>query len=493
LLLLALLVAAALRFWQLGQAPPGLYRDEAYNGLDALRVLEGQYAPYIAASNSREAAYIYLTAVAVALFGRTALALRLAAAIVGTLTTLVAYRLARTWFGQRVALCAAWLWAVTLWPVHLSRIGLRPILLAPLLALALWLGTVAYRRQRTRLWLAAGAAYGAAFYTYLAVRFTPLLLLALLSYLLLTRRLLPSTRPARPRRRLWPGILWFAMAALLVVLPLALYAWQHPSLFLGRAQQVSILNPDVRQGPLLPALLGQTGRALGMFVWHGDTILRHNPGGRPLFDLTMAAPFLLGLLWCLRHWRRPPAMALLLWMGVMLGPTVLAEDAPHFLRAAGILPAVVFLPAIGLSNIWEWPKLADALRKGLVLFLALGTLIATVADYVDYSRRPETAFFFEAAARELAQQIDDEPHRAAVYVDRRFWEGWPSLPFLVQRPQQVTLFTTATGLPEAPGAPAGIYAWPYDGLDAVAAAVKPPALVAVEEGALAGGDLETDP
>ncbi len=41
LLLLVLATAVFLRFWQLGDWPPGLYRDEAYNGLDALRVLDG--------------------------------------------------------------------------------------------------------------------------------------------------------------------------------------------------------------------------------------------------------------------------------------------------------------------------------------------------------------------------------------------------------------------------------------------------------------------
>ena len=101
-LLLALLTAAALRFWQLGAAPPGLYRDEAYNGLDALGVLQGRHALFFSANNGREPAYIYLTALSVALFGRTVLAVRLAAAVAGTLTTWITYRLAATWFNQRV-------------------------------------------------------------------------------------------------------------------------------------------------------------------------------------------------------------------------------------------------------------------------------------------------------------------------------------------------------------------------------------------------------
>ncbi|MCZ7668394.1 MAG: hypothetical protein M5U34_14980 [Chloroflexi bacterium] len=36
LLIAILLLAAFLRLWRLEQMPPGLYHDEAYNGLDAL-------------------------------------------------------------------------------------------------------------------------------------------------------------------------------------------------------------------------------------------------------------------------------------------------------------------------------------------------------------------------------------------------------------------------------------------------------------------------
>ena len=48
-----LILAAALRFIRLDQLPPGLYHDEAYEGLDALRVLDGQTPIYFPANNGR--------------------------------------------------------------------------------------------------------------------------------------------------------------------------------------------------------------------------------------------------------------------------------------------------------------------------------------------------------------------------------------------------------------------------------------------------------
>ena len=481
-MLLAVIVGAGLRFWQLGDVPAGIYRDEAYNGLDALGVLRGEHALFFAANNGREPAYIYLTALAVALFGPTALALRLGAAVIGSLTTLVVYQLGRTWFTPQVGLLAAWLWAVTLWPIHLSRIGLRVVWLPLVLALFFWLITLAYRRQQPWLWLLAGLVYGAGFYTYLAIRFTPLLLAALFIYLL--------WQGQWPRLR--SGLLWLGLGFGLIILPFALLVWQQPELFLGRSGQVSLLNPDVHGGDLPGNLLRQIGAAVGMFFWQGDTILRHNPAGRPLFDWAMAGPFVLGVIWALRHWRQPAAAALLLWTAIMLGPTILAEDAPHFLRAAGILPATLIFPAIGLSHLWTWSKLNGLIRCGLLFCMLVISLNLTLRDYIAYGKWPDTGYLFEAAATEMAAQINNRDPATAVWLEQRYWEGWPSIRFLAHN-APISLFTATEDLTLSSTRPSQLYVWPYDDISFVATALPRPSLVTVQPGSLARGDLEPAP
>ncbi len=479
LLISAILIAATLRFWQLGQIPPGLYRDEALNGLDALNVLAGKHSVFFAANNGREPIYIYLTAISIAIFGRSAMAVRLAAAVVGTFTTWITYQLAKSWFGWRVGLLSAGLWAITLWPVHLSRIGLRPIVLVPALALLFWLGTLAYRQRSKWLWLAAGLVYGVGFYTYLAIRFTPVLLLLMGLYLVLTGR----------RRALWPGICWFGLGVIVTLTPLAWLVVGQPQLLFGRASQVSILNPAINQGDLWNTLWQHLGRGLGLFFWQGDTIWRHNPAGRPVFDPFISLPFIVGLLWCARHWRKPAAAGLLMWIGVMLGPTILAEDTPHFLRAAGLLPALLVLPALGLAQLWNWERLSVTVRQGLVIGLLLASLADTVMDYARYGRQPDVAYLFEAAATEMAHQIRNERNETAIFVDERFWAEWPSISFLVDR-RAVTLYQPEAGSLPQTGLPFVIYAWPYGPLDFVPQALHPPAIVSVEEGELARGDLD---
>ena len=498
LLLVAVLLAAGLRLYRLGEWPPGPYRDEAYNGLDALELLRGNLALFFPANNGREPFYIYLVSVAIALFGQTTFALRLPAAIIGALATIPTYLLGRAWFGRMVGMLAAFLWAVTLWPVHLGRIGLRAGLLALLLPSAFWLATRAYRERRAVLWFLAGVVYGLGFYTYLAVRFTPLLLLLFAAYLVVTGR----------GERLWDNgrALWFILGGALAIVPLATVFIAAPSLFFGRAGQVSVLSPEVSGGNPIGALLGNSGRALGMYLYRGDAILRHNallaydavlksdnPMGRPVFDWLMVGPFLVGLSWCLWRWRRPSAAFLLLWQLVMLGPTILAEDAPHFLRAVGVLPGAVFFPAIGLALLWDWKKLPIPARRAAVVLLLVGSAMLTIRDYAVYARQPDTGFLFESAAAELAHSVAaDVDAGSSVFLDRRFPDGWPSVRFLLgQRP--VALFDGRQDLPDLSGGPVTIYAWPYDSLDFPGASVVPPVVVDISPGPLARGDLEPEP
>ncbi|MCB8967634.1 MAG: hypothetical protein H6660_12155 [Ardenticatenaceae bacterium] len=291
---------------------------------------------------------------------------------------------------------------------------------------------------------------------------------------------------------------YFALGTAVSLLPFAFIILQQPDILLGRTGQVSILNPIVNGGDLWGTLLRQTGAALGMFVWQGDTILRHNPAGRPVFDGLMALPFVLGVVWCLWQWRRPAATLLLLWVGIMLGPTILAEDTPHFLRAVGVLPAVVIFPALGLDWVWrgvarrmpgKW-RFVPGVLAGLLL---LGSTAVTMRDYAAYSQDADTGYLFEQAARELGEQMSQEHNTANVgtyFVDQRYWDGWPSLPFLATYPH-IETFTPEMGLAQLPAA-ATVFVWPYAGRDFLAEALPTAATVWPQVGPLARGDLEAE-
>ena len=80
-ILFALIALAALilRTYAIDHLPPGLFGDEAVEGLDALDVLAGNLAVWFHAHLGREPMYVYLVALAYAAFGVSALATRLPA------------------------------------------------------------------------------------------------------------------------------------------------------------------------------------------------------------------------------------------------------------------------------------------------------------------------------------------------------------------------------------------------------------------------------
>ena len=89
------MVAAFFRLWLLDRIPPGLFGDEATDGLDALDVLAGRGAVFFPANYGREGLHMWLVAGMFRLLGVTPLALRLPSAIAGILTAVATYWLGR--------------------------------------------------------------------------------------------------------------------------------------------------------------------------------------------------------------------------------------------------------------------------------------------------------------------------------------------------------------------------------------------------------------
>jgi 4-amino-4-deoxy-L-arabinose transferase-like glycosyltransferase len=465
---LVVLIGAALRFYRIGELPPGLYRDEGFYGLDALRILNGDLSLYFAANNGREGLFMYLLAASVALFGRTPEALRIASALVGTLTIVAIYFAARNMFSHRIGVLSAAILAITFWHVAISRVAFRAIALPLLLCVMMTLIFAALRtnefRPRLIYGALAGVAFGLTFYTYTSAQFIlPLVVLYSLSLWIGLRRELFVRRSEEARYRRRMSALVFVVAALVVLTPLLLWLTQHADLYFNRAGQVSILNPDINRGDVIGALLNNIGKAAGMFAFQGDRIWRHNLSLRPVFDGVLAVAFVIGLGVCVWRWWRSwlsrfgadilgvesnvAPQFILLWLILFLIPTILAEDAPHFLRAIGALPAACIIAAVGLEAALAWASrrgvfagLTVFLRRTIsppafiaAVLLALGG-INTITDYFnDYVRRPLTAFWLEAHNVELANLVNfiaQNAPRTHIWLEDRLSNDNPTLAFL---------------------------------------------------------------
>ncbi len=417
LLVLALVtllaVAAGLRLWRLPALPPGLWYDEAVNGVDARMMLAGQPLPlYFPANGGREPLFIYLQTLSVALLGPSAFSLRLVSAFVGIATVAAVYACGRALFRPRdeapfldprwVALLAAAALAVTFWHVSISRLGLRAVLLpltSALAMLAFWQGWTG-RKPRAFAW--AGFWFGLNLYTYTAARVLPLVpALFVVTELLLARR----NGAAGDWRRRWRGLALALLVGAVVTIPLAVELVRHPDLVLGRVGDVAVVE-GAQGGGMLSSAGRNAVLALRAFYDQGDMNVRHNLPGRPATDPLTALLFTVGVGYALLRLRDPRARLLLIWFGVMLLPSILSGEAPHYLRAAGALPPFALLVGFGgaalagLAPHRARPVLLPAL---VALVLIVGGAL-TARDYFGrWASDPGLRAAFTADAQEAAQ------------------------------------------------------------------------------------------
>ncbi len=500
-----LLLGTALRLCAFGEIPPGLYHDEAQHGLDALQVLNGGLEIFFKANNGREPLYIYAVTAAVAVLGRTPWAIRIPAAFAGILTLAATYDLGRVLFSRQMGRWSLAVIAVTLWHVHLSRVGYRAVLLPLFIALFLAQAVRGIRSHRLNHWAAAGLWYGLGWYTYSAVRVTPLALAGIALYGLIRDKSIPA--------RYGKGVLIFCLVSLFVLSPLGIYTATHPDIVLTRAGQVSIFSEEINQGRPWRTLSLHILRTAGMFFVQGDRIWRHNLAYRPVWGPALGLAFIVGTaVYILRFTDRPGAALVLIWTLVTAVPTILAEDAPHFLRASGMLPVVALIPAQGLR--WLETHIASRRDKPIAqqlqwiaptLILLTGTVSTTHAYFVRYAKAELAYHWFEAGPVRVAGEINrltqqgwdgnqmrHSPSAARnVLVDQKLWDSWTAIPFLV--PNANVQFVANT--PEQPINPgAAFIVWPYRNWETdVMPRLPHPAYLFSPEGPRAQGDKDPKP
>jgi 4-amino-4-deoxy-L-arabinose transferase-like glycosyltransferase len=443
LLALALLLAAGLRLWWLEALPPGLYHDEAYNGLDARRLLDGGTFPYFhegwelyrvdayatrapretrwpvffEGNYGREPLHVYLMALSIALFGQSPFAIRLVPALAGIAAVWATYLAAASLLPRRwqpgAAPGAAFALAVFFPAVHYSRFGIRGMLFLPVASLCVygfWRGVAALEdgNRRAPAWLAfAGLWLGLSLYTYSVARLFPLV------FLLFVPLWLGWSRE-RWRRALGP-LAAMAGTSLVVAAPLLLFFARYPFYFTFRAGFVANRGSGaVNSSPWLTWLLN-VGRVVRGLFWQGDAFLRHNLPGRPFLDplqgvLTtggVAAAVVTG-------WRRPAGeerarwLFLGLWVLVMLLPSIFSGDAPHFGRMIGVAPPLAIVAGAGVEGVRRLLQAQRGVssRAASIVVAALLTISAalTARDYFGrYAAHPELAAAFYVAEWELGR------------------------------------------------------------------------------------------
>ena len=393
------------RVWQIDKIPPGIYPDEAMNGVNALETRDtNQWQVYYPDNNGREGLMILLLAIAYKFLPATAWSLRLISIIVGSLTVLGLYFLAKElfksksyspnrWFspGQCLALTSAFLLAVSFWHVNFSRIAFRAIFVPFLTVWCFYFLWRYFRHGQIISLIVSGIFFSLGFYTYIAFRMAPLLILiAWLPYLWRWYKDKKQNKLPTTPLKTW-HIVIYVLVIIAVVSPIAIYFAQHPEQFMGRASDVAAWKTA---SPVKNTLIS-FGKTLGMFNIYGDCNWRHNLPCQPQLLWPESIGFLVGLIIVIRNiilgirqrcqklkldmaagpldaptnnqtlwpgWH--VSIFILCWLGLMMLPAALTnEGLPHALRAIGTIPPAYLLTALGL--VWLYSLTQNKLSKAL--------------------------------------------------------------------------------------------------------------------------------
>jgi hypothetical protein len=477
-----IILAAVLRLWQLQALPPGLWFDAAVNGSDVRMINSGAGFPiYFPANTGREPLFIYLQALSVAIFGARPFSLYLVSAIIGILTIPAIWWLARTlWdsketaqgsglhFASRevtwMALLAAAGLTVSYWHVSLSRRGLRTIMLPLVSALAVGFFWRAWTRRRYRDYVLAGIFGAAALYTYTAARLLPVALVVFVALegllcLVQARRLGSDARReqwAIWRRRL-AGLALLGAVLAIVLLPLAITAWQQPGLLSTRIDQVALLDAPANAAPgeAVTGLANSVVATLRGFYDRGDANARTNLPGRPANDPLQAVLFTLGVAMACYYIREARSRLLLIWLGSMLLPTMLSTDAPNFVRSSGVLPPLALLYALGAAVIVRLWQRGPIYKYGVPALLAALLVVSgglTARDY--FARWPTMPRFGDG----FVQVPGTAPETAAEVLAALLPTTTPEHPLLISYFQFSQPHTILALGPIAQGAPSPVLA-----------------------------------
>lgn len=400
-----LAVATFLRFYKLATLPPGLHPDEAANGLDVISMIEKhKFAAIYDTNGPREALFLYLQGIFVwighffhiAALNYTPLALRIAPAIIGIVTIWGIYLLGKELYNKNVGQFAAAALAVSAWHIQFSRNGFRAIMAPLALIFLFYFFMKAYKEGKLKYYIATGVTFALGFYTYLSFRMAPLVLIALLIFILVKdKKFLVNN---------WKKISWMGVAFLIVMLPMFVHFYHVPADILGRSS-TSIMNKDLNGGNPAKTFLVGVEKTVLMFNVHGDENYRHNLGGTPMLDPLVGILFWIGVILILLKLNKIENFLLLMWAGALAMPELLtAEGIPHALRIVGIIP-VVFL-TVGVAVDW----ILTRLKVEKYSYIALITLLIVSGGFgyykyfVQFPERGETG---EAYAEDMVAIAND--------------------------------------------------------------------------------------
>lgn len=403
--LLLLMLAIALRTYDLEIHPYSMVNDEGEMGKGALCLLRGECRNIFAIGWASQSYVAYLPyALTVRLLGNdAALPIRLVSVVTGTLAVLFTYLVSREAFGKRTALVAGLVLAALPYHIHFSRLGVDNIVDSLSSALILWLIMRAIRTGAPGYYLLAGIASGLCLYTYPGSRLAPALGLLAWGWAVITQ--------GKFLRAQWRNLFILLAAALLTAAPL-IGTYQSNPEFNQRINSVGLLQGNRLQEEMdytglnaVQVLIAQFFKSsLPFIISEGAFNFFSSP--RAYFTPPAAVFLMLGLavaVWKLRDWR---LLAVLAWFfAPMVFGSALTVGPPSHQRMLGSAPASAILVALGLVTVTQALGGLNQLLRRLATLLLLAFLLFTgYRDTVFYFSEYRASHLFEDLSNEITYE-----------------------------------------------------------------------------------------
>lgn len=344
----ALTVAAAVpRLIALDSIPPGLHGDEAWTGLEALRVIsDGSIGVWSPSAFGQPTGPFYWTAVVLSILEPSVASIRMSIALLGVLTIPAAFLFYRVLFGPKVALLGAAFLVVSFWHIQYSRIAF-PVASLPLIE-TMAFATLFLALQRDRLWIyfLAGALLGLGFFSYLPYPFTVVGVAVFVAVWAFRKAF-----SRYPMRDILFRVGVLAFGGLLTGGPLLLFLAANPENYESYARLTLIPYIDDSIFDKIVLLGTRAVQVVGRFFVASGIDYSDGLGTRPLLNVLTRFFFVIGLVVALRNFRRDLRyqFVLLILVFGMLPAIVTSTNWGENRRIIGALPMVYLLAAIGVS------------------------------------------------------------------------------------------------------------------------------------------------
>lgn len=475
-LILILILAAFLRFYQLTSTPPSLNWDEISHGYNAYSILKsgtdewGVRWPTIfrAYGDYKLPVYIYLTSLSIGVFGLSDFAVRFPSALAGVLAVFFTYLLSKKLFSQLIhlrgvpyrinhsatsevflPLVASLFLAISPWHIFLSR----PAFEANLASFLVIAGIYFFLRGLEKGWfLSLSAVFlGLSVYTYNSARiFAPLILIVL--FLLYRQQIIVWVKKQKKQALLFLFLILIFFISLISSLTstsgLARFKWVS-ILDQGVINRINMARGSSSLPIPLPRLIHNKGTYFVtayfknyfsnfspsyLFIKGGSNYQYNIPGQGIIYPI-QAPLILIGLYWLLKNWRKKESKLVLFWWLLAVVPSAATQENPHVLRTILVLPIPQIMAALGFIQIFDWLKDKKTIRwifagtYGLILLVFIYQFLTSYFG----SYREKYSWSWQYGYKEAVAFVkENQDNYQKIFINKKYGEAHEFLLFYLQ-------------------------------------------------------------